>query len=253
MTFQRLDRIVELTVDYKTLGSLSIGAGDQPQSTVDSPVVRIGGQPVLPGSSLKGALRSNIEAILAARGVRVCVPYTAIPNEVRRQHKTDQYVRQIGRERPCDPDRRTCPVCQLFGTAGRGSGLSGRAIVMDVRLVGEFDPSILAERTHVAITRDTKSQSGGALVSVEAVDAGVRFEGKIRLVNPEDWMVGAILRGLEVLAQTGVGAKKTSGYGQLEVAPKSAVVRTLTDQGWQEQPGNLDAYRKAFDAHKFEV
>jgi len=253
VTFQRLDRIVEVTVDYKTLGSLSIGAGDQPQSTVDSPVVRIGGEPVIPGSSLKGALRSNIEAILAARGVSVCVPYTAIPNEIRRKHKTNDYVREIGREQPCDPDKATCPVCQLFGTAGGGSGLSGRAIVLDVRLTNGFDPSILTERMHVAITRDTRSQSGGALVSVEAVDAGVTFTGKIRLINPEDWMVGAVLRGLETLAQLGLGAKKTSGYGQLEVTPRDATIRTLTQEGWQEQAGDLEAYRNAFDMHEFEA
>jgi len=251
MTFQKLDRIVELKVDYETLGSLSIGAGDQPQSTVDSPVVRIGGEPVIPGSSLKGALRSNIEAILAAHAVDVCVPYTAIPNEVRKEGKTGEYVKKIGRLQPCDPQRKVCPVCQIFGTAGGRVGLSGRAIVLDVQLADEFDPAILTERTHVAITRDMRSQAGGALVSVEAVDAGVEFTGEIRLVNPEDWMVGAILRGLDVLAKMGVGAKKTSGYGQLKVTPRSVMIHTLTTEGWKEQPGDLEAYRKAFDTHKF--
>lgn len=248
MTFEKLDRIVELTIKYTTLGTLSIGAGDQPQSTVDSPLIRIGGEPVIPGSSLKGALRSNLEAILAQRGVEVCVPYTAIPDRIRRDNRLrKEYLQKIERLDTCDPRDPVCPICQMFGTAGGAQGLSGHVIVLDARLKDTFDPAILTERTHVAITRDTRSQAGGALVSVEAVDAGVEFSGIIRLVNPEDWMVGAILRGLEVLGYLGVGAKKTSGYGQLQVEPQQVVTRKFTARGWEETAGDLDAYRRAFD------
>lgn len=246
MTFERLEHIVELTVKYTTLGTLSIGGGDQPQSTVDSPVVRIGGEPVIPGSSLKGALRSNLEAILAGQGVAVCVPYTAIPNDIRKSDRTDQYLREIGRLNTCRPDKDPCPICQMFGTAGSAKGLSGRVVVLDAR-VQDFDPAILTERAHVAITRDTRAQAGGALLSVEAVDAGVEFSGVIRLINAEDWMVGAILRGLEALGYLGIGAKKTSGYGQLQVEPQAAVIRKLTTTGWEATTGDLDAYRQAFD------
>lgn len=245
MTFERLDRIVELTVKYTTLGTLSIGGGDQSQSIVDSPLMRVGGEPVIPGSSLKGALRSNIEAILAQRGEKVCVPSTAIPNTIKRDQHAD-YAAGIGRKPPCDPQM-PCPVCQMFGTAGGKQGLSGRVIVLDARLTNTFDPAILTERAHVAIRRDTRAQAGGALVSVEAVDAGVEFSGVIRLINAEDWMVGAILRGLEALGYLGIGAKKTSGYGQLQVEPQGVVIRKLTTTGWKETPGDLDAYRQAFD------
>jgi len=248
MTFEKLDRIIEVTVEYTTLGTLSIGAGDQPQSTVDSPVVRIGAEPVIPGSSLKGALRSNLEAILSGQGVAVCVPYTAIPNEIRKDHRVDQYLSEIGRLNTCKPTQDICPVCQMFGTAGGTQGLSGRVMVLDARLQGAFNPTILTERAHVAITRDTRSQAGGALVSVEAVDAGVKFSGVIRLINPEDWMVGAILRSLEALGYLGIGAKKTSGYGQLQVEPQKVVIRRLTARGWEETGGKLDDYRQAFDA-----
>lgn len=247
MTFEKLDRIVELTVKYTTLGTLSIGGGDQPQSIVDSPLMRIGGEPVIPGSSLKGALRSNLEAILAGQGVDVCVPYTAIPNDIRKSGRTDQYLREIGRLNTCRPNANICPICQMFGTAGGAQGLSGHVIVLDARLKDTFDPAILTERAHVAITRDTRAQAGGALVSVEAVDAGVEFSGVIRLINAEDWMVGAILRGLEALGYLGIGAKKTSGYGQLQVEPQGVIIRKLTTAGWEETPGDLDAYRRAFD------
>jgi len=247
MAFEKLEGISEFPIEFETLGSLFIGGGDQPQSTYDTPIVRVGGQPVIPGSSLKGALRSNIEAILTARGVQVCVPYTTIPEDIRRERRQDDYLRRIGRLAPCNPASVTpCPACELFGTAGGRVGLSGRVVVLDAR-IPNYDPSMLSERTHVAIARDTRAQAGGALVHVEVVDAGVHFRGRIRVINRQDWHLGALLRGLETLADLGVGAKKTSGYGQLRITPGGISVRRLTADGWQRTEVNADTCRQAFD------
>ncbi len=250
MTFEKLHQIVEITLAFETLGTLSIGAGDQPGSTVDSPIVRIGGEPAIPGSSLKGALRAAVESLLAAKDAQVCVPFTAIPQEMRREKRVSEYLRRIGRLDTCDPRNAVCGACELFGTAGGQVGLSGRAIVVDARLKDGFDPAMLTERTHVAITRDTRSQAGGALMNIEAVDAGVEFTGAIRLINPEDWHVGAVLRGLEAVEQLGLGAKKTSGYGQLKITADKITVKRPGDNDWDGKPGNADHYRKQFDEKK---
>lgn len=253
MSFEKLEKIVEIQATYETLSSLAIGAGDQPQSTTESPVIRVGNEPVLPGSSLKGALRSTLEAILAANGVSVCVPHAAIPSDYRRdrtkedRQRKQQYLDGIGRQPPCDPGGEVCPVCDLFGTVGGRSGLSGRVMVLDARLTEEYDPAILMERTHVAITRDTRSQSGGALLTLEAVDAGVEFQNTIRIINPEDWHMGAILRALEGMEMLGIGAKKTAGYGQLKIAPPVIIVKTLEAGGWQAAAVPVDQYLQAFD------
>lgn len=253
MAFEKLNDVIEITLDIQTLSSLAIKAGDQPQSLSDAPVIKIGGEPVIPGSSLKGALRSSLEGLLAARRVNVCVPATTIPNQIKREQKESDYLKQIGRKAPCEPnDANICPVCLIFGTAGKNQGLSGSAVFLDARLAEKIAPDKLPERTHVAITRDTRSQAGGALVTNETVDAGVRFVGAIRLINPQSWQVGAILHALEWLRQLGIGSKKTAGYGQLAITVRAITHKKLEGGKWIETAKQPDEYLQAF-VDKFEA
>lgn len=253
MSFEKLSDLIELKLAFETLGSLAIKAGDQPQTLADSPVIRIGGEPAIPGSSMKGALRSSLEALLSAKGTLVCVPATAIPNQIKRDRQEAQYLKQIGRKSPCAPNAADiCPVCLVFGTVGGSQGLSGSAVFLDARLADKFSPEIVPERTHVAITRDTRSQSGGALVTMETVDAGVKFAGAIRLINPEPWQVGAILQAIEWLRQLGIGSKKTAGYGQLEIDVSSIERKTLAGGKWQVATLTQDEFLQAFVA-RFEA
>ena len=265
MSFAKLTDLMELSLNFETLGSLAIKAGDQPQSMSDSPIIKVGGEPVIPGSSLKGALRSSLEALLSAKGTLVCVPSTAIPNHItRRKYQGEpeseiekrrvEYLRQLGRKSPCTPNAADiCPVCLIFGTVGGNQGLSGSAVFLDARLPKDsYSPEMVPERTHVAITRDTRSQSGGALVTTETVDAGVKFAGAIRLINPEAWQVGAILQAIEWLRQLGIGSKKTAGYGQLQIDVRSIERKTLTGGKWQSTALTQDEFLQAFVA-RFEA
>lgn len=245
MTFQKLERIVDIHVTYTTEGALAISAGDRPAEIVESAVIKLGGKPVIPGSSMKGALRSTLEAMLAQAGEQVCVPSTAIPMSIRRdRNRRREYLARIGRLGPCEDMEHPCPVCSIFGTVGGRAGLMGRAIVLDATTQeGQYE---LIERSHVAITRDTKSQAEGSLMTIEAVDAGSVFHGAIRLVNPEDWQVGAVVRALEGVAMLGVGGKKTAGYGALEVEIGPLKLIRFENGAWHEEPVGLDPFLAAF-------
>lgn len=244
MGFEKLKEIIELKVEYTTKSALAISAGDQPAEIMESPVIKLGGKPVIPGSSLKGAIRSTLESILSEMGVEVCIPFAAIPRLQRRAQEQTQYLTKLQRLAPCASLTSPCPVCSIFGTVGGQAGLSGKAIVLDAKVEdGTYD---LIERSHVAITRDTKAQSDGSLMSLEAVDAGATFTGVIRLVNPEPWQVGAIARGLEGVALLGMGAKKTSGYGELKISIVRAEKRSFDGQNWQTQSVELNSYLEAF-------
>jgi CRISPR/Cas system CSM-associated protein Csm3 (group 7 of RAMP superfamily) len=118
-------------------------------------------------------------------------------------------------------------------------------LFLDARLAGEYT---LVERNHVAITRDTKSQAGGKLMSLQAVDKGARFEGKIRIVNPQDWQVGALLRALEGVELLGLGAKKTAGYGEVRIEIVAVQTRRLGENGWEITPVEREPFVAAFDA-----
>jgi CRISPR/Cas system CSM-associated protein Csm3 (group 7 of RAMP superfamily) len=120
-------------------------------------------------------------------------------------------------------------------------------LFLDATVRGEYE---LIERSHVAITRDTRSQSEGSLMSLQAVDAGATFRGEIRVVNPEPWEVGAILRALEGTEFLGMGAKKTAGYGNLEIEVEQIEVVRFDGQDWRPTPAELKPYLEAF-AQKF--
>ena len=244
MAFERLERIIDIEVKYTTQGALAISAGDQPAEIVESPVIKLGGKPVIPGSSLKGALRSTLESMLAAQGVEVCVPFAAIPRPQRKGEAQKEYLRKIGREKPCGDMDNLCPVCSIFGAMGGRQGLMGRALVLDATTEeGHYE---LIERSHVAIMRDTKSQSDGSLMTIEAVDAGAVFQGTIRLVNPEDWQIGAVVRALEGVAMLGVGGKKTAGYGSLAHEIASVTETRFADGEWKSTPVSLGGFTTAF-------
>jgi len=248
MAFERLEGFVEIDLEFRAQSALAIHAGKAAAfEAVESPVILSAGEPIIPGSSLKGALRSTLESLLAAAGFEVCVPDAAIPKQwgkkrIRRPEERREYARAIGRKPACSADD-PCPVCQIFGTAGGQQGLAGRAIFLDARAQPGYQ---LIERNHVAIARDTRSQAGGKLMSVQAVDAGAVFKGQIRLVNPQDWMVGALLRALEGVEFLGLGAKKTAGYGQVEIRVSEIRTRKPVADGWEERVVEAEPYRTAF-------
>lgn len=53
--------------------ALHIGGGHETSTITDSPVVRnTAGEPIIPGSSLKGAFRAAVERLLPSLGLRTC-------------------------------------------------------------------------------------------------------------------------------------------------------------------------------------
>jgi len=253
--FSKLEQIISLQVKYTTRGNLTIGTG-RGDGVRDNLVIRESyeGNPVISGSSLKGVIRSTIEAILheasikfpdpdKKRELQVCVP---MPCTTR---IGDRYKVPEGRRQPCRDISSLCPACKMFGT----TTISGRVIFHDAKVPSDKVVTTFS-RVHVALTRDTKTAStgarGGSLQTIETVPAGVDFSGSIDLINPKDWMVGAIISTLELLPFLGVGAKKTSGYGELEicleaikgiinwsVAPSLAKPKEDYLRAWQDYAG----------------
>ena len=245
MVFENLKTITEVEVKYTTRSCLAIHSGKSTAySVVDQPIIKIGGVPVIPGSSIKGALRSITESIFSESDIDVCIPEASIPKTVKRRRRQEDYARDLGRLPPCDHSRGTvCPVCDIFGAAS----LSGRAMFLDARPESDIVP---IKRTHVAIRRDTNAQSDGSLMELEAIDEGAIFMGTIRIVNAEDWQIGAILRALEVLKLVGLGAKKTAGYGEIDTSVEKIMLNTFADGVRKTEDATLraEAYMSAFEA-----
>jgi len=206
--FQRLQSVVSIPFVVETKGNLSIGTG-KGDGLRDNLIIREGGpesDPVISGSSVKGMVRSTVESILAeAKPGEVCVPFVCLGRDRNLPEGRKEDCGRSSRDNPC-------PACRMFGN----TEMSGRVSFRDAHLDEEEVPETV-ERTHVALRRDTKTAAGGALMTMETLPPGVKFRGEVVLINPDDWMVGAVIHALQLLPAIGLGAKKTSGYGEVEV------------------------------------
>ncbi len=191
---------------------------------MDNPVIRdpLNKQPYIPGSSLKGVLRSGVEMLLRGLGQRAC-------------SVTDQ------QDRCKDADTR-CPACLLFGSTEGASvvlvedglpwplGASDDERADTVRAIEKRR----ALRAGVGIDRQTGSVRVGPF-DYEVV-IGVSFHPIIRLRNPEPWQAAALAAGLELLDEgvLRLGSGTTKGLGRVRVDPGPVRLLALDESPAQE-------------------
>jgi CRISPR-associated protein Csm3 len=179
------------------------------------------GEPYLPGSSLKGVLRSHAERLSRTLGpkARVCDPH---------YHKADEREKGSGRILFCgdqlqprrEGDRpaleshelyqKSCPICRTFGsTVYRGRFAVGDAYLKD----GDFR---LEHRDGVGIDRFSGGASRSVKFEMEVLTRGT-FHARLRLENFEDWQLGLLAllcRDLED-ELVSIGHATTRGLGRL--------------------------------------
>jgi CRISPR/Cas system CSM-associated protein Csm3 (group 7 of RAMP superfamily) len=167
-----------------------------------------GDVPFLPGSSLKGVLRSGVEALLRAHGLRICDA--------------------VG-ENSCsrDGDRERCAACLMFGST-RGASV----VLVDDGL--PWPPNTPAEerrnyahileqravvRQSVGVNRRTGAAQRGALFDYEVL-VDPAFYPTVRLRNPSALDVAAVAAGLQMLDDglLRVGSGTTRGLGRMRLS-----------------------------------
>lgn len=183
----------------------------------DNPIIRdpLTRKPYIPGSSLKGKLRSLLELT------------------------EGKYSNNGG---PCSCGTAECNVCTLFGVGAQsrseqmedspenGKGVSmPRLIFRDLYLTCDskqllrncLDGDYTEEKTEVTIDRSSGKAIKGGLRSMERVPAGAEFEGKIAMRVFEDDDAekheGLLTRTLELLEYDYLGGCGTRGYGQIQI------------------------------------
>ncbi|NJL27236.1 MAG: hypothetical protein HC897_04760 [Thermoanaerobaculia bacterium] len=166
----------------------------------------------LPGTSLKGLLRSHAERLLAGLGLTVHDPF--------------QRAQGQGRGDAPEVFRNLCPVERTFGSLACG----GRLNVTDAypwMPEGESSEEMAAARDlanqtevrlQVGIDRQTGSTQDSTLFDLEVVNRG-SFHAEIYLENFQLWQLGlieAVLRDVDDgFAPVGFG--KSRGLGQMSV------------------------------------
>lgn len=200
--------VIELRSGTRIGGSddvLQIGGTDL--SCIKDPV---NGRPYLPGSSLKGRMRSALEKAGKARG------------PIRNQ--------------PCGCGGKQCPVCVVFGPHLSKSpdpdlGPS-RIIVRDAHCLEDFT---IERKTSTAVDRSTGTGLRGSLRTEERVCPGSKFRLEIGLqefdtdaqfpyedadgtaVNGRDALIAVVYHCIDLLEDAGIGAGVGKGSGEIRI------------------------------------
>lgn len=194
-------RVKHLKVHLRSLGPLRIGGRDDPLSGRENSTVSFGNLPIVPGPSLKGALRASMENYLIStfydaeqgkwkdgyEALRPCIPSPKLSAD-------EQELVRIGRYRSvtcaysAQPKDKICPVCYFLGS----QGLMGFVSV----------PFLIAESSQVqglySLRIDRGTGAGpagrrGSNRSYEVVRPNVDFTGTLTvlLCDPvRGWMFG---------------------------------------------------------------
>ncbi|MFP4309373.1 MAG: RAMP superfamily CRISPR-associated protein [Desulfococcaceae bacterium] len=184
-------------------------------------------EPFIPGSSLKGVVRSYAEMIcrsLRVNPVPVCLPYVAPGREAHGEGnqascglRIEGYKRaqQIPTVPTSDIYKISCPACRTFGS----HAFIGRFATSDAYLTDAFrqtGKAVLEVRDGVAIDRLTGGPAGGAKYDLEVLTRG-EFGAGIEIRNFERWqlgLLGLVLRDMaDELVRIGLG--KSRGLGRI--------------------------------------
>ena len=214
-----LTAIKSLTGQIELLSGLHIGGGDADMHIggIDNPVIKhpVTQEPYIPGSSIKGKMRSLLEWELGVVGQTNGKPlgYKHIAALTEDQQK-----------------QRAKDILKLFGGAPDKEGSE--------ELVGEIGPTRVAfwdcslDEKWVSDMRDrnlllTEAKMENSIDRIrgvaenprqtERVPAGAKFEFKLTLREHEDDgdLLGTVLKGLLLIEISGLGGSGSRGYGKV--------------------------------------
>jgi CRISPR-associated protein Csm3 len=188
---------------------LQIGGTDL--SCIKDPVT---GKPYIPGTSLKGRMRSELE--------RDCGRYGRNPDEPSRTNTND----------PCGCAKPTCPICRVFGPHKNTNHQLGpsRVLVRDAPLLegGQFEhktEAIIQRQSNTALNpRTVERVAPGSKFALEIglqffdLDEGFEYEDPDgKTVRGAEALQEVIVHALDLIEQTGIGSGTSKGYGAVEI------------------------------------
>lgn len=176
----------------------------------------------IPGSSLKGIVRSAAERVLRTVGVACCDPLQhSSACHAEASKKGDETARRESKE--AHPQaavyKMVCNACRTFGS----QAIAARAAFADAYPPGEDRSAAnrTERRNGVSIDRQTGGPARGKLFDMEVVTRGT-FDTAIHLTNVQLWQVGLIGLVLHDIDEGFVrfGSAKSRGLGHVRLIPR---------------------------------
>jgi CRISPR-associated RAMP protein (TIGR02581 family) len=205
MYFDIFDNLIRITGKIVNETPIAIRAGKVTEGPIENPIVRLNGIPYIPGSSLKGVLRSESERYARSIGEKVCdiLNPKGENGELKwKEEKGENY----------EP----CIICKIFG---------GPTIFSRVRFFdcfpsdGKFSTSLIQR---VSINRITEAASPGRLFEVEFIEPGTNLDFKLEIENltDKDQIEGKILKFILnqlIAGNISIGGMKSVGFGKIRL------------------------------------
>ena len=215
----RLDIVTKGPLLVKTGYATLIGADMAPVETYRNGQKEI----YLPGSSLKGILRSHSEKIINSIKPQVACNPLSRSNE--REMKDDRRLYLVScssgfndKTPPHEVYIGSCPTCRLFGSTSFGSRITVDDAYLPVGSVGQ--ESLIEHRDGIAIDRLTGGVSGNAKFDLEVVTEGTVFTTDICLRNFEIWQLGLLFVLIQDMEDEllRIGSGRSRGLGKIKAS-----------------------------------
>ncbi len=228
--FKQLANECVIGLNIKVEGPVLIKSGLAQVSGPDMTWVRVfrnGQEEVyLPGSSLKGVLRSHAERIARTlKAESACDPFA---------DTSCGRIFDKSKPKTVEAYRDACLICKLFGS----TGFAGRLATADAYAVGTSPEPV--QRDGVGIDRFTGGAARGAKFELEVITEGT-FATSLHLRNFELWqlaLLGFVLQDLsDGLIRIGMG--KSRGLGKVRGEAQQVRIDFLGSQAPQIVNGQL--------------
>jgi len=214
----KLSKISKLTGTIELASGLHIGSGNAEMHIggTDNPVIKnpVTNQPYIPGSSLKGKMRSLMEWHAGVVGVAEGKPLAI------------KHIENLNGNRD-----RGIEILRLFGYAPSGGGGDDPKLIQEIgptRLafwdcnldpawVKEMgDKNLLLTETKMENSIDRIKGTAENPRNTERVPAGARFDFQltIKIIDGEK-LLDPVLRGLKLVELSGLGGSVSRGYGKI--------------------------------------
>ena len=175
-------------------------------------VLRSKNGPYIPGSHIKGVVRTEAERIwFSAKGLEPC------------------NITEMKEGFHC-PNEGKCPICGMFGFPNQKDKEYREGVLRFYDAV-QKNVKLSPIRTHVSMDREKESGVKGGLYSEKSIEANSVFEGFIVIRRPLTEEEEGLLRGaVESAGWYGLGRDRSRGMGGAEMEVVSSNIEELVEE-----------------------
>ena len=219
--FEKLDNRCFFRGELVFENEMHIGSGKGDGRTDALVVKDFKNEPFIPGSSVRGVLRSVIEKLVASLGKKPCLlmydtcitTSKDIQNEFKiiLEHKDSSKIKDF-----LNDNAKICPVCRIFGSPVFASKIK----ITDMQIKKEKESATRYSVRHgVAINRDTETSQDKAKFDYEVVPKESRFNFELIGENLKTNDLALLALGIQEMIDGNfwLGGKTSRGLGKCKL------------------------------------